>query len=168
MSQRPPKVYLAGPDVFYPDFPARARRLRRLCASLGLAALIPGEESLVGAGPIVASNLAQIAEADAVVANLEPFRGLEPDSGTVFECGYAHGLGKPVLAALSDHRDQLAKLRESPLGPGPGSSLCADGSSVENFNQPLNIMLALTIRRLAYSVEEALEMVADVLAEGRP
>ena len=93
-------VYIAGPDVFYPDYPERVKRLRRLCASLNLTPLIPGEELLHGAPEIVAHNLHMIREADAVVANLNPFRGREPDSGTCFECGYAAALGKPVVVCL--------------------------------------------------------------------
>jgi nucleoside 2-deoxyribosyltransferase len=155
------KVYLAGPDVFYPDYPERVRRLRRLCAGLGIEPLIPGEGAgAQSAEEIVALNLAMIRECDAVVANLDPFRGFEPDSGTAFECGYAAALGKPVVAALSDHRDQLAKLAGRPGGPAPGSRECPDGSLVEDFGRPLNIMLALTVQAARHSVEEALETLA--------
>ena len=49
-----------------------------------------------------------------MLANLEPFRGSEPDSGTAFEVGYALALGKPVYAYLSDagasRRERLARL----------------------------------------------------------
>ncbi|WP_416367503.1 nucleoside 2-deoxyribosyltransferase [Variovorax paradoxus] len=33
-----------------------------------------------------------------MIANLEPFRGAEPDFGTVFEVGGATALGLPVVA----------------------------------------------------------------------
>jgi nucleoside 2-deoxyribosyltransferase len=39
--------------------------------------------------------------ADAVVANLD---GTDPDSGTAWECGYAAGCGKGVLAYRADFR----------------------------------------------------------------
>ncbi len=35
---------------------------------------------------------------DAVIANLTPFRGPSADVGTAFEIGFAHALGKKVLA----------------------------------------------------------------------
>ena len=46
---------------------------------------------------IFTSNVAKLSEADGVIANLAPFRGHEPDSGTVFEVGYAIARGIPVI-----------------------------------------------------------------------
>lgn len=37
-----------------------------------------------------------IHQCDIVIANMNEFRGKEPDSGTVWECGYAHALGKEI------------------------------------------------------------------------
>ena len=53
---------------------------------------------------IYRANIGLIAEADALLANLNPFRGTEPDSGTVFEIGYAIALGKRVVGYLEDAR----------------------------------------------------------------
>ena len=53
---------------------------------------------------IYRANIGLIAEADALLANLNPFRGSEPDSGTVFEIGYAIALGKRVVGYLEDAR----------------------------------------------------------------
>ena len=39
--------------------------------------------------------------ADAVVAIMD---GPDPDSGTCWECGYAYGVGKPVVLFRSDMR----------------------------------------------------------------
>lgn len=60
-------IYLAGPDVFKPDFVT------------------------------IRQNIRHIEAADIVMANVQDFRGHEPDSGTVFEIGYAIGRGKAVL-----------------------------------------------------------------------
>ncbi|KAG0771625.1 hypothetical protein G6F22_016323 [Rhizopus arrhizus] len=45
---------------------------------------------------IYRENVALIRRADMVMANLNAFRGAEPDSGTAFEVGYAIACGKPV------------------------------------------------------------------------
>jgi len=51
---------------------------------------------------IFLGNRDLIDAADMVIANLNPFRGnIEPDSGTVWEVGYAIGRGKPVVGYLA-------------------------------------------------------------------
>jgi nucleoside 2-deoxyribosyltransferase len=162
-----PKVYLAGPDVFRPGWRSRIPALKALAAARGLAALVPGDGGPGGAAAIAAENLAMIAEARCVVANLEPFRGEEPDSGTAFECGYARGLGKPVVGYLPDLRSMLEKARERPGGPGPDSDRRLDGTLVEDFGLPLNLMLAATADRLVPTLEAALDRAA-VLTGARP
>ena len=103
------KIYLAGPDVFRPDAFAQGERLKALCAELELQGLYPLDHSVPEriANPpeqalwIYQANLNLIAEADAVLANLNPFRGAEPDSGTAFELGYAAALGKPAALVVA-------------------------------------------------------------------
>ena len=154
------RVYLAGPDLFHPGYLELVERLTALCDKLSLVPLAPGDAPQKTAEEIVAANLDMIRGADIVVANLNPFRGAEPDSGKVFECGFAHGLGKPVLGYLSDHRDELAKARDRSDRPPPVSNIDGEGVVVEDFGQPLNIMLSLTVHKLYFTVEEALEAAA--------
>jgi nucleoside 2-deoxyribosyltransferase len=35
------RIYIAGPDLFLPDWPERAARVTALCAEHGLAAVLP-------------------------------------------------------------------------------------------------------------------------------
>ena len=98
------KIYLVGPDVFRPDCLAWAESARRLVADHGHQALIPLDSEESTAEGIYRANIRLIAEADALLANLNPFRGSEPDSGTVFEIGYAIALGKRVVGYLEDAR----------------------------------------------------------------
>lgn len=55
-------------------------------------------------------NLALIRKAQMVVANLNPFRGTEPDSGTVFELGYGFALGKKVWGYVSSSESLLERV----------------------------------------------------------
>jgi nucleoside 2-deoxyribosyltransferase len=166
-----PRIYLAGPDVFRPDARDHFVRLKVACDALGLAALLPadGEEE---PSPdalekrIYEANMQRLRGADGVVANLSCFRGTEPDSGTVFEVGAAVALGIPVVAygvpegsyadraraTLSCTHDANGVLRES-----------ATGIAVEDFGQPLNLMLACSIC-IEASPEAALQKMAEVLA----
>ncbi|WP_033887167.1 nucleoside 2-deoxyribosyltransferase, partial [Pseudomonas aeruginosa] len=105
-----------------------------------------------------------IERADCVLANLEPFRGSEPDSGTAFEVGYALALGKPVYAYLSDagaYAERLARLAPEWLGEHPGED--RDGWQLEGFGLPLNLMLAVPSRLVAGGPREALRRLAEEL-----
>ena len=88
-------IYLAGPDVFYPDSHQRRDKLLKLCSDNGFYGIYPGDNDMshLSANSIREANMKMIQQADYVLANLCPFRGFEPDSGTVFEVGYATALG---------------------------------------------------------------------------
>lgn len=152
------KLYFAGPDVFRPDAVAWAAQVRELCRAAGHQALIPLDDGVAHTAlDIYRSNLQRIAEADAVLANLNPFRGDEPDSGTCVEIGYALALGKPVIGYAADLRPLCERLRAG--GPdADGRWRDAAGRYVENFGLPLNLMLAVPVELVAGGLEEALQV----------
>jgi nucleoside 2-deoxyribosyltransferase len=101
---RKPLIYLAGPDVFLPDAVEMGERKKRICATHGLTGLYPLDNDLSAESADVAlslhiyrANLGLMKKADAVIANLTPFRGPGADGGTVFELGYMIGRDKPVF-----------------------------------------------------------------------
>ncbi len=154
------RIYLAGPDVFAPDAAARFARLQAWCAARGLQGVRPSDDGVAalreaGASPremaqrICAANLAHVRACDAVLANLAPFRGdTEPDSGTVFELGFAVALGKPAAAYLPQAGEDLAARIGRLYGVRPSlaaGGACEDrryGMLVEDFGLPLNLMIA--------------------------
>jgi len=84
------RIYLAGPDVFLPDAIDIGRAKVALCARYGLIGLYPLENAVDRAADdaslqIFRGNEAMMIEADAIVANLTPFRGPGADAGTVYE-----------------------------------------------------------------------------------
>ena len=151
------KLYLAGPDVFRPDAAAWAGRVRELCRAARHEALIPHDDDIPAtAAAIYRSNLQRIAAADAVLANLNPFRGAEPDSGTCVEIGYALALGKLVIGYADDLRPLRERLRAS--GPdADGHYRDAAGHFVEDFGLPLNLMLAVPLTLVQGGVAAALQ-----------
>lgn len=157
------QIYLAGPDVFRPDALAHAEAARRLVASHGHRALLPLDNEATTAADIYRANLAQIAAADLLIANLNPFRGFEPDSGTVFEVGYAVAAGKPVLAYVDDDRplaDRLAGHLGCDLLHLGERLVDGEGMSVENHGLPLNLMLGIPLRIVRGGLEQALQALA--------
>lgn len=144
--------------MFRQDYASVLSEIRSLCSSRGISPLIPEGGDLTDARDIYEKNIAMIREADGVIANLDPFRGvIEPDSGTVYEIGFARALGKWVVARLSDARAYREKLSETPLAPPDGGSFDADGTSVEDFGLPLNLMAYFASDRIAGSLAEALD-----------
>jgi nucleoside 2-deoxyribosyltransferase len=159
MKVSPMKVYIAGPDVFRPDALRWAETVRAQCLALGLEALIPLDGDACTPAGIYANNIDMIRAADAVVANLNPFRGAEPDSGTCFEVGFALALEKQVVGYL--HSPELLcarveRLQGKPLEAGDDCMLDVTGLRVENFGLPLNLMLAVPTRLVA-NLEQALQ-----------
>ena len=152
------RIYLAGPDVFRPDAERWAASVRAQCQAAGHQALLPLDQQAETAAAICANNLRLVAAADCVVANLNPFRGAEPDSGTCVEVGYALALGKRVVRYATD----LRPLRERLAVPDAAGRCCdAEGWQVEDFGLPLNLMLAVPLRLAQGGLGEALRLLAE-------
>lgn len=162
-----PQVYLAGFDVFRPDAIEQGLYLKELCREHGLVGLYPFDNAVdedrtpqAMAQQICAMNIVMIRQCSAVLANLNVFRGLEPDSGTAFEVGMAVALGKPVWAYF----EQVGSMRELVTHDQYGFD--ADGFTVEDFGLPRNLMLACSWVGASATVEQAVPELARHLAAG--
>ena len=168
-----PLIYLAGPDVFELDSMAAFEYLKQLCSKYGLEGISPfdGEACLVGSGDEIAesiykANIAIIKRSSAVLANVAPFRNkLEPDSGTVFEIGFAAALGKPVAAY------NVVGLLESRITAECGVQLIegqpfdlVHGYLIESFSQGMNLMISRSAS-LHDSAEDAVRALANKLRQ---
>ena len=131
-----PKVYLAGPDVFYPDCTSRANHLKKLCHMYGMEGVFPLDAGLdLSQVPrkdqgyrIYEANIKLIQGCDAILANMTPFRGPSMDVGTAFEMGYGAALGKKVVGYTENPSDY--KTRVTP-----------DGALIEDFGMVDNLMV---------------------------
>lgn len=111
------KVYLAGPEVFLTDSIEIGRKKKELCEKYGFIGLYPLDNEIDMDGvskesiglEISRANEALILSADAVIANLTPFRGASADVGTVYEVGMAKGLCKVILGYTHDERQFLRR-----------------------------------------------------------
>jgi nucleoside 2-deoxyribosyltransferase len=115
-----PKIYLAGPSVFYPDWEAQANAMKAACAARGAIGLYPKDnQGDLPATPfergfaIFEVDRDMVVECDGLVADFTPFRGPSADSGTVWELGFAQGLGRAVAAFSRDRRDYGVRLNET-------------------------------------------------------
>lgn len=166
-------IYLAGPGVFRPDALEHGERLKALCAEVGFVGLYPLDkqvpahitEARAQAAWIYQANLDLLDEADAVIADLNFFRGGEPDSGTSFEVGYAVARGKPVVGYLDGEGSYAERLRQrfQHLCGEPGFD--CDGLQLEAFDLPVNLMLAVPAQLVTGGPREALRCLAAKLTE---
>jgi nucleoside 2-deoxyribosyltransferase len=162
-----PLVYLAGFDVFRPDALEHGRYLKALCAQHGMQGLYPIDNAIdqdlepqALAQLICTMNIDMLRRSTAVLANLNLFRGLEPDSGTAFEVGMAVALDKPVWAYF----EPVGSLKE--LVAHDANGFDAQGLAVEDFGLPRNLMLACTWVGASATAEEAVAGLARYLAVG--
>ena len=151
------RVYLAGPDVFLPDPLAWMQRKKAICAGAHLIGVSPLDElptqpadwaALPEWRRIALRNEAHIRSCVAIIANLTPFRGPSADVGTVYEVGFARGLGlklfgyATVAAGFLDRT--LAAIGGARQQPD-GSWRDADGLLVEQFGLFDNLMIEAAI-----------------------
>src|SRR3954454_2284102 len=141
------KVYLAGPDVFLPDAADIGRRKAAICARYGLTGLYPLDNAVDPAArdaslTIFKGNEAMMDAADAIIANLTPFRGPSADAGTVYELGYMAGRGKLCLGYSNDPSSYADRVREfTDVNSRDGRLVDALGLTVEDFGLTDNLMM---------------------------
>jgi nucleoside 2-deoxyribosyltransferase len=151
-----PRVYLAGPDVFFRDAEAWAERRKAICARHGLAAVSPldplaeeveGWAALPEWQRIAWRNEAHIRGCDAVIANLTPFRGPSADAGTVYEVGFARALGRVVFGYTNSAAPFTQRMLDYASSHGgaiasPGRIWRdVDGLLIEQFRRFDNLMI---------------------------
>ena len=158
------KIYLAGPDVFLPNAIEEGERLKALCQDYGYVGLFPMDNVISGQTPqeialkIQEANKQMIHTCDIVIANLSPFRGPEPDSGTVWEVGYAQAFGKKVFGYSRDLRT-LKEKTQAILDLGK-SDVDRQGMVIEDFGMSHNLMFANCV--VADSFEGCLKYISDL------
>src|SRR5258705_1130390 len=146
------KIYLEAPVLFLPD----AIETGRLRAAIGARHGLIGRYPLDNAVDLTASdaslaifkgNEAMMDAADAIIANLTPFRGPSADAGTVYELGYMAGRGKFCLAYSNDpaiYADRVARSFDV-MKSEAGHLVDRDGLTVEDFGLPDNLMMIHTL-----------------------
>lgn len=143
-----PTVYLAGPEVFFPD----SIRLdvdwqkKAILADHGFVGLAPFDNSLdleAADNPaqlIYDTNLALMEQAAGLIANLTPFRGPSADAGTIYELGYMIALGKPAVGFSVCGTPYNRRV-------SPESMVCSMGAAIEPFGLGDNLMLDCGLTR---------------------
>lgn len=170
-----PLIYLAGPDVFWPNAVELGAAKKKICQQYGFVGLFPLDNNLdlsslspYQAGlKIYQANIKLMNRCDLIIANMSPFRGPSMDVGTAFEMGYITAQNKPVWGYTLDGRLYNDRVTEAATG------IDADGLSIEAFDMTDNLMMigalnqqgGLITERHAESIDNHLEVFEKVLQQ---
>ena len=146
----PKRIYLAGPEVFFPaeEHQAIVAEKKRLLREYGFEGVDPLDTELSfpdsEAKPerghrIYQANRELMGNCDTIIANLTPFRSISADPGTVFEVGYMIGQGKPAFGFTLDSR-----LYRERAGETDRDEM---GHTIEDFGMSDNLMIEGGIRK---------------------
>jgi nucleoside 2-deoxyribosyltransferase len=114
------RVYLSGPDVFFPNAIEIGQAKKEICTQFGLEGVYPLDADFssllelktpADMGYASFRLMVELMDScDLVIANMTPFRGPSMDVGTAVEIGYMHGCGKPVFGytnVVADYADRV-------------------------------------------------------------
>ena len=142
-----PNIYLAGPDVFLSDPVAAGEKKKQLCSQYGFKGVFPLDATLDLSGltprqagfKIGAANEELIRSCQLVIAHLTPFRGPGADVGTVYEVGFARGLGLPVFGYTNTDIPYRERVWDSQNITGQARDM--NDMLIESFDMADNLML---------------------------
>ena len=101
-----------------------------------------------------------VRDCDAVIANLNDYRGYECSNDVGFECGMGFQLGKKLYGYMDDAG--VMKDRVPHLGEEEGFRDMT-GANVENFDYPLNLMFSCSMDIHEGKFEDMIRKVAEDL-----
>ncbi len=149
----PIRIYLAGPEVFLANAKETGEQKKALCKKYGFEGVFPldVEVDTKGKAPkevglcISEINEGLIKSCKIVIANITPFRGPSADVGTAYEMGFAHALGKLVLAytnmALSFTERTIEALNDQVNRSDDGRLRDPQGMFIEENRLTDNLMI---------------------------
>lgn len=123
MSYAGETLYIASPACFYHDGYTLWEAWRGLAEYHGIRVLMPTRNALdlthedlrLNANAIFDNCALAMNECTAIIADLEAFRGTEPDGGTLFELGMAYARGLRAYGFTRDRRPMIHKVRTAEL-----------------------------------------------------
>jgi nucleoside 2-deoxyribosyltransferase len=152
---QPKRIYLAGPEVFFPNAVEQGAEKKRLCADAGFEGIYPLDNVIDGAEHLPPQELARrishgnerlMRSCDLLIANCTPFRSVSMDVGTAFEIGFMQALGKPVLGYSNTLADYASRVRLAAEVASTVWDCESNAAAIEDFGLAENLMIAVAIR----------------------
>lgn len=119
-------IYIAGPECFYTNGFDALAAMKVRAESLGFSVTLPNTHPLDMDNPdlqkradsIFADLEKVMLDTTVIIADLEAYRGCEPDSGTIYEIGMAYAKGARCYGYTRDKRSMATKNQQSYLKDG--------------------------------------------------
>ena len=110
-------LYIAGPECFYSEGYTLWWAQRKLAEYRGIPVVLPTstalkldhEDKRKNAKEIFDDLIVQVSRTTAIIADLDTFRGNEPDGGTIFELGWMYAKGSRLYGYSRDCRPIAVK-----------------------------------------------------------
>ena len=161
-------IYLAGPDVFFPNARQVLAQKVAICSTYGLLGLSPADNEVEHddhtqniAQSIFSGNIALMRQADAILANVSSFRGPNMDPGTAFEIGFFKALNKPIVLYSEDTQrltERVCVWDDQEYSSNDTSVFFdKNGSVIENFGLVENLMIDLSSSHVEIGSNEGLK-----------
>ena len=165
---RKPVAYLADFEMFLPEFPETVKNWHHICDKYGLVGYFPGEavskekdysnNTQEMCKDICDTDIYGVVHCDFLIAQLDNWRGNQPDSGTAFELGLAIALNKPVYGFYSGEKEMISRdsIAHNLID---NETYDENGYGIENQKYPLDNLFRLV--KLADSFEGACKLARE-------
>jgi len=180
-------VYLAGPDVFYPDAKQRGEDKRIALANYNLVGHYPLDNELESQPDRFAFGLAigkaneqMMSKCQVILANMDPWHGPGADNGTTFEMGFMSALANNnpdiLIVGYYSHSmphnfaTRVAKMvyADKVFRDANRKLVGSNGLTIEDFDMQDNLMLIHAVHKtggkIFGSFEEAAQNIHALLA----
>lgn len=153
------KVYFAGPQSHYPTWGIRELAAQKAIAEAwGVSTSRPGDQlepdvsSITDpnakADAIFADIVSKMNASDYIIADVEFFRGTQPDDGTAFDLGMAYARNLKSYSYFRDKRTNLFKNQSAVLDPTTGTVLDPQGRVLPEEDSAVNLMISCSSKVL--------------------
>ena len=168
--KRKPIAYLADFEMFLPTADETIKYWKQVCDKYGIIGLYPpdtpAEDNLKPyeakddsyqerVKHIFSCDYNQMQRSDICIAQLDNWRGLNPDSGTAFELGWFAGKKKPIYGFLRFPCSMIYRVQDKKLEDG--TYYDTHGYAFEDRDFPLdNIYATVTVRQTFEEICQAI------------
>ena len=149
-----PRIYLAGPEVFFPNAVEQGEIKKQLAHEAGFEGVYPLDNAIAGADALSRQEIARcishgnealMRSCDLIIANCTPFRSVSMDVGTAFEIGFMRALKRPVLGYSNTPADFARRVREAATAASAVWDAESQAADIEDFGLAENLMIAVAI-----------------------
>ncbi len=157
-------LYIAGPECFYTGGYDLWWAQRKLAEFYGIPVVLPTSTVLKldsknlqdNAREIFDDLIVQVKRTTAIIADLEFFRGSEPDGGSVFEMGWIWQKGGRIYGYTRDKRSMAKKNQGAHLVHD--NVIDQDGKPLPYFNLPFSPNIVGSSRIIEGDFKDALQI----------